>query len=282
MAVGNGRYFVTVDDPAVAVSCMSAGTAFVGQVENQIALGGADRFVILNTAGGFGPDIAIGDLAVVETAVRDDGISDHYLPPGDTVDADESLTETLARRCPHGPTSRTPTHQLDHPRRVPPNTTRGRPLHQPRHHRRRERDRRAPRRVPGPQRPSRSNRHDPRRRTTIRRLTRRLEQHRRHPMGRLRSGRHRTPIALTDLTRQRRGMIPASSRMREGGLYWVSTRAPNGASASSIAFVIGGGGTDHAALAHAPEVILAHRARWSRGGGSRCRGSPSRSAAGSP
>jgi uridine phosphorylase len=31
----------------------------------------------------------------VETAVRDDGISDHYLPPGDTVDADESLTEAL-------------------------------------------------------------------------------------------------------------------------------------------------------------------------------------------
>jgi hypothetical protein len=39
------RYFVTIDDPAVAVSCMSAGTAFVGQVENQIALGGAERFV---------------------------------------------------------------------------------------------------------------------------------------------------------------------------------------------------------------------------------------------
>ena len=95
MAVGNGRYFVTVDDPAVAVSCMSAGTAFVGQVENQIALGGAERFVILNTAGGFGPDVAVGDLAVVETAVRDDGISDHYLAPGDTVDADESLTEAL-------------------------------------------------------------------------------------------------------------------------------------------------------------------------------------------
>ncbi len=81
MAVGNGRYFVTIDDPAVAVSCMSAGIAYVGQVENQLALGGAERFVILNTAGGFGPDIAIGDLARLETAVRDDGICDHYLPP---------------------------------------------------------------------------------------------------------------------------------------------------------------------------------------------------------
>ena len=95
MAVGNGRYFITVDDPAVAVSCMSPGSAYVGQVENQLALGGASRFAILNLAGGLGPDVAVGDVAVVEAAVRDEGISDHYLAPGDVVDADEALTESL-------------------------------------------------------------------------------------------------------------------------------------------------------------------------------------------
>ena len=95
MAVGNGRYFITVADPAIAVSCMSPGSAYVGQVENQLALGGASRFVILNLAGGLGPDVAAGDLAVVETAVRDDGISDRYLTPGNVVDADEALTESL-------------------------------------------------------------------------------------------------------------------------------------------------------------------------------------------
>lgn len=95
MAVGNGRYFITVDGPAVAVSCMSPGTAFVQQVENQLALDGADEFVILNTAGGLGDDVQIGDIAVIESAVRDEGISDHYLAPGDTVDADEELTASL-------------------------------------------------------------------------------------------------------------------------------------------------------------------------------------------
>ena len=83
MAVGNGRYFVTVDEPIIAVSCMSGGTAFVSQVENQVALGGAKRFVILNTAGGLGVDLEAGEIAVIKQAIRDDGISDHYLPPGD-------------------------------------------------------------------------------------------------------------------------------------------------------------------------------------------------------
>jgi uridine phosphorylase len=49
----------------------------------------------LNLAGGLGPDVAVGDVAVVEAAVRDEGISDHYLAPGDVVDADEDLTESL-------------------------------------------------------------------------------------------------------------------------------------------------------------------------------------------
>ncbi len=107
MAVGNGRYFITVADPAVAVSCMSPGSAYVGQVENQLALGGASRFVILNLAGGLGPDVAPGDVAVVESAVRDDGISDHYLAPGDVVDADGALTESLlAAVRAHYPTAR--------------------------------------------------------------------------------------------------------------------------------------------------------------------------------
>ena len=57
--------------------------AFQATIAHQLALGGASRFVILNLAGGLGPDIAAGDLAVVEAAVRDDGISDHYLAPDD-------------------------------------------------------------------------------------------------------------------------------------------------------------------------------------------------------
>ena len=74
---------------------MSGGTAFVSQVENQVALGGAQRFVILNTAGGLGVDLEVGEVAVVDKAIRDDGISDHYLPPGDTVDANSDLTDRL-------------------------------------------------------------------------------------------------------------------------------------------------------------------------------------------
>jgi uridine phosphorylase len=53
--------------------------------------------VLLNLAGGIGPDVTAGEVAIVEAAVRDDGISDHYLPPGDTVDADVDLTGAVER-----------------------------------------------------------------------------------------------------------------------------------------------------------------------------------------
>lgn len=100
MAVGNGRYFRTVDEPTIAVSCTSPGAAaMVGQVENQVALGGASTFVVLNLAGGLGTETVPGELAVVEAAVRDDGISDHYLASADTVDADPDLAALLLAAC---------------------------------------------------------------------------------------------------------------------------------------------------------------------------------------
>lgn len=95
LAPGNSRFFISNDrEPAIAVSCLSPGaTAMVNQMENQVALGGADTFIAYNLAGGIGPDIEPGTLSVVATAVRDDGISDHYLAPADTVDADPLLVE---------------------------------------------------------------------------------------------------------------------------------------------------------------------------------------------
>lgn len=93
LAPGNGRVFISTDrQPTIAVSCLSPGaTTMVNQLENQVALGGAHTFVAYNLAGGIGPDIEPGDISVVGSAVRDDGISDHYLAPADTVDADPAL-----------------------------------------------------------------------------------------------------------------------------------------------------------------------------------------------
>lgn len=98
LAPSNSTMFTTVsDNPRIGVTCLSPGaTAMVGQVENQIALGGASRFVIVGTAGSIRTDVKPGAVLVVTSAVRDDGISQHYLPPETYVHADETLTGALA------------------------------------------------------------------------------------------------------------------------------------------------------------------------------------------
>jgi|GEM_PF-2059792 len=64
LAPSNSTMFTTLDDrPRIGVTCLSPGaTAKIGQVENQFALGGADRFVIVGTAGSIRPDVAPGSV----------------------------------------------------------------------------------------------------------------------------------------------------------------------------------------------------------------------------
>jgi len=98
LAPSNSKMFTTVaGSPSIGVTCLSPGaTAMVGQVENQVALGGADRFVIVGTAGTIRSDVKPGDVVVVSSAVRDDGISQHYLPPDTLVEADPALANRLS------------------------------------------------------------------------------------------------------------------------------------------------------------------------------------------
>ena len=60
------------------------------------ALTKATRFVIVGTAGAAREDVKSGDVIVVNSAVRDDGVSGHYLPPDAYVDADPSLADERA------------------------------------------------------------------------------------------------------------------------------------------------------------------------------------------
>lgn len=74
------------------------------QAEELIALG-ARRLVSLALCGGLQPDLPAGSIVVSSGAVRDEGTSHHYLPPGRDVAADpelvRALAETLAGRgCP--------------------------------------------------------------------------------------------------------------------------------------------------------------------------------------
>jgi uridine phosphorylase len=73
---------------------------------------GVRRFVTIGTAGGIAPGLGVGDLTVCTGAVRDEGVSHHYLPGHDDAALpDATLTERFAAALAtsgatvaHGPT----------------------------------------------------------------------------------------------------------------------------------------------------------------------------------
>lgn len=104
LAPGNARVFRI---GTVIVSCLSPGAgAMTTQAHNLIYLG-CKRFVIVGAAGSICPDVQPGATVVATAAIRDDGISQHYLPPGRSVEASPALTQELQRRLPNAISART-------------------------------------------------------------------------------------------------------------------------------------------------------------------------------
>ena len=65
-------------------------------LEQFVALG-TRRFVSIGTAGGLRPGARAGDLIVCDGAVRDEGVSHHYLPPAERAHPSPALTDELKR-----------------------------------------------------------------------------------------------------------------------------------------------------------------------------------------
>jgi uridine phosphorylase len=96
LAPANARYFLTVDEPLVGVSCLVPGAPVMAtQALNQIHLG-VRRFVAIGAAGAIVESLAPGDVVVLTEAVRDEGVSHHLLPPARYAAADPELTAALA------------------------------------------------------------------------------------------------------------------------------------------------------------------------------------------
>jgi len=76
------------------------GAPVIGVLVEEFSTWAVEQFVLLGIAGGIQPALACGDLVLVETAVRDEGTSYHYLPAAPTVAASRELTglvETAVR-----------------------------------------------------------------------------------------------------------------------------------------------------------------------------------------
>jgi len=101
-------YAVRTTNGRVAVlTNLGLGAPMVAaQAEELIGLG-AKRLVSVALSGGIQPDLAPGAIVVVESSIRDEGTSHHYLPPGRVVVSDPGLTAALARELsPNGTAAR--------------------------------------------------------------------------------------------------------------------------------------------------------------------------------
>ena len=97
--------------PVYEISCQNQRLAFfhpgvgaplaAGLLEETIAFG-CRKFIACGGCGVLEKDIAVGNLVVVSGAVRDEGVSYHYLPPDREVIANKvavkALAETLSKR----------------------------------------------------------------------------------------------------------------------------------------------------------------------------------------
>ncbi|MFZ1396515.1 MAG: nucleoside phosphorylase [Candidatus Promineifilaceae bacterium] len=89
-------YLLGKSEQQVAVAGgFGVGAPVVGVLVEAFAVWGVSQFVWLGIAGGLQPGLGTGELVLVETAVRDEGTSHHYLPTAPTVAASATLVERV-------------------------------------------------------------------------------------------------------------------------------------------------------------------------------------------
>lgn len=94
-------YLLRKTDNQVGVAGQfGVGAPVIGVLVEEFSAWGVAQFVLLGLAGSLQPALQCGDLALADTAVRDEGTSYHYLPAAQTVAASKELTtwvETAVR-----------------------------------------------------------------------------------------------------------------------------------------------------------------------------------------
>jgi len=69
------------------VQVLGVGAPVTALLMEELVARGAEQFLALGHVGSLQPDVELGDLVVVDRALRDEGTSHHYLDAGAYVDA---------------------------------------------------------------------------------------------------------------------------------------------------------------------------------------------------
>lgn len=90
-------YETIVDQRRIAITQAFLGSAGIaGQLEELIAMG-FEKFIVVGGAGVLRKDIAVGHLILPRSAIRDEGVSYHYLPPSREVECPVDSFAVLER-----------------------------------------------------------------------------------------------------------------------------------------------------------------------------------------
>lgn len=88
-----------VDTPGGEIGLIQApvGAPMAGGYLDNLAAIGFSKFMVCGSAGVLNHDLAVGHLMIPETAVRDEGTSYHYAPPGREISMNPAVVAILAR-----------------------------------------------------------------------------------------------------------------------------------------------------------------------------------------
>jgi uridine phosphorylase len=97
--VFGGEFYLLTDTGSRIGFCAKFGIGapvVTALLEEMVAMG-IQRFMSIGTAGALAKGLEIGDVVVCDRAIRDEGVSHHYLPPAKHAHADSELTDRLER-----------------------------------------------------------------------------------------------------------------------------------------------------------------------------------------
>ena len=95
---GGEFYLLTDTDGRIGFSArFGIGAPVVTALLEEMVALGVSRFMSIGTAGALARDLQVGDVVVCDRAIRDEGVSHHYLAPAKYSNANPALTERLAQ-----------------------------------------------------------------------------------------------------------------------------------------------------------------------------------------
>ncbi|MEW6086132.1 MAG: nucleoside phosphorylase [Chloroflexota bacterium] len=73
------------------------GSPVIGGLTDEFAALGVKQFILIGMAGGLQPELTTGSLVLSKSAIRGEGVSQHYLPANRTVDSSPEIIQGISK-----------------------------------------------------------------------------------------------------------------------------------------------------------------------------------------